>query len=437
MMDRRSLRFRVAGAFGLLAALLSLAWGLIAFIGIRLSEDRVLMRQLQIVTEDYALRLSSNEGEVLPDTSYIHVYGEVEELPPSLKDWAKKVPKDGYYEFLEDEFHVRVLSAGSPQKRFYVVFDVAGIEAASSEDVWLFGGIAAVVLLLTLLATGLGAVVGGRAIEPVMLLARMVGRISPERLSDDDRQQIKATHFHVDEVRLLAGTIEKMLQRICAFIERERYFTAAASHELRTPVTVISGAVELLEDSHLSAKDARAVARIKRATVDMRMTIEMFLSLSRATDDGLYGDHFAVRPLVQKAIDQQLYLLAKKNIEVNREFFANPELLGHPQAFATVVNNLVRNAFEHTPHGQGPVTVRVDRYEISVSNQGGLSALEWGHFSTADASRSEVHGLGLKIVERLCEYNGWTFVLHTNNGAIDARLSWSPQGLQTGDQALD
>jgi len=437
MMDRRSLRFRVAGAFGLLAALLSLAWGLVAFIGIRLSEDRVLMRQLKLVTEDYALRLSSTAGEALPDTSYIQGYSEVEELPPSLRDWANDIPQDGYYEFLEDELHVRVLSAGSPQKRFYVVFDVAGIEAASSEDVWLFGGIAAVVLLLTLLATGLGAVVGGRAIEPVILLAKMVGRISPERLSDDDWQQIKAHRFRVDEVRLLARTIEKMLQRICAFIERERYFTGAASHELRTPVTVIGGALELLEDSHLSTNDARAVARIKRATVDMRMTIEMFLSLSRATDDGLYCDRFTVRPLVLKAIDQQLYLLAKKNIEVNREFIANPELFGHPQSFATVVNNLVRNAFEHTPHDQGPITVRVDQHEISVSNQGGLGAAECNHLSTQCASRSETHGLGLKIVQRLCEYNGWTFALRINNDAVDARLSWSPQRLQPADQALE
>ena len=435
MMNRRSLRFRVAGGFGLLATLLSLAWGLIAFIGIRLTEDRVLIRQLKLVTEDYALRLSSNTGEVLPGTSYIQVFSEAEELPSALKDWANNIPKDGYYEFQEEELHVRVLSAGSPQQRFYAVFDVAGIEAASSEDVWWFGGIGAVVLLLTLLATGLGAVVGGRAIEPVILLAEVVGRISPERLSDDDRQQIKAAHFHVDEVKLLAGTIEKMLQRICAFIERERYFTGAASHELRTPVTVIGGALELLEDSHLSAKDARAVARIKRATQDMRMTIEMFLSLSRGTDDGLYGDHFTVRPLVLKAIDQQLYLLAEKNIEVHREFIANPELFGHPQSFATVVNNLVRNAFEHTPRNQGPVTVRVDQHEISVSNQSGSGASEWHHLSTQNASQSETHGLGLKIVQRLCEYHGWTFALRINNDAVDARLSWPPQ-IQPADQAL-
>lgn len=425
MMDRRSLRFRVAGAFGLLAALLSLAWGFIAFIGIRLSEDRVLMRQLELVTEEYALRLAANTDAVLPDTSYIHAYREIEALPPVLRDWAKERPEDGYYEFSEDELHVSVLSAGTPLERFYVVFDVAGIEAASSEDTWLVVSIVMVVLLLALVAAGLGALVGRRAIEPVILLAKVVGGISPERLSDDDWQQLKATPSHVEEVGLLAGTIEKMLHRICAFIERERYFTGAASHELRTPVTVISGAVELLEDSQLSPKDARAVARIKRATVDMRMTIEMFLSLSRATDDGLYCDHFAVEPLVLKAIDQQLYLLAKKNIGVKREFNASPELFGHPQAFATVVNNLVRNAFEHTPHDQGPVTVRIDQHEISVNNRGELDVAECHPVSTQYASSGEAHGLGLKIVERLCQHHGWTFSLRTNNGAIDARLSWS------------
>ena len=133
--------------------------------------------------------------------------------------------------------------------------------AASSEDWWWFGGLTSAVILLTLVAFGLGAVVGQRAVEPVTRLGDVVGRMNPERLSDNDWRHIRAADFPTDEVGLLARTIEKTLQRICAFVERERYFTSAASHELRTPVTVMSGAIELLEHSDLSNGNAQAVAR--------------------------------------------------------------------------------------------------------------------------------------------------------------------------------
>ena len=68
-----------------------------------------------------------------------------------------------------------VLSAGEPPRRLYVVFDVAGIEAASSEDFWWFSGLASVVILLTLVAIGLGTVLSRRVVEPVTRLADVVG----------------------------------------------------------------------------------------------------------------------------------------------------------------------------------------------------------------------------------------------------------------------
>ena len=109
----------------------------------------------------------------------------------------------------------------------------------------------------------------------------------------------RRSHITIDdEVGVLAGTIEKTLERICAFVERERYFTSSASHELRTPITVITGALELLELSDLSATDVKAVDRVRRATLDMKTSIEMFLCLARETDDGLYGEPFLVMPLV-------------------------------------------------------------------------------------------------------------------------------------------
>jgi signal transduction histidine kinase len=237
-----------------------------------------------------------------------------------------------------------------------------------------------------------------------------------------DHKRIEASRFGDDEVGVLARTIEKTLERISAFVERERYFTSSASHELRTPITVITGALELLEQSDLSAADVKVVDRVRRATFDMKTTIEMFLCLARETDDGLYDEQFLVMPLVSKAIDQQRYLLTRKFVDVDIDELAKPSINGHPQAFSIAVNNLVRNAFEHTLHAHGPITIHIKEHELLVTNQ--VSSDTDKRHTPTETSSSRGYGLGLGIVQRLCERNGWSFSLLADEKRVVARLSW-------------
>lgn len=417
-MYRHSLRKRVAIAFAVCVAVLSVAWGLAFFTAIRLSEDRVLTRQLQRAAESYPSLTMNLRG-----------YDNVGSLPESLREWARTNPDEGLYEFTAEELHVAVVPADNEQRQAFVVFDVAGIEAASSEDWWWLLVITGVVGTLGAFGFGLGVVVMRRAIAPVAQLAKVVAGIDLEHLSAEDHKRIDSSRFGDDEVGVLAGAIEKTLERISAFVARERYFTDSASHELRTPITVITGALELLEQSDLSAADVKVVDRVRRATLDMKTTIEMFLCLARETDGGLYDKQFLVMPLVRQAIDQQGYLLNGKCVEVEIDFvdveiddLAKPRVCGHPQAFSIAVNNVVRNAFEHTREGQGPITIHVKEHELFVTNQ--VSSDADGRHTPTEALSSHGYGLGLGIVKRLCERNGWSFSLQADEARVVARLSW-------------
>lgn len=409
-MRRQSLRKRVEYAFALCVVGLSLAWGLAFYAAIRFSEDRVLVNQLQRAAENY------------PDlTMSLRGYDDAGSLPEPLRKWGQSGPGEGVYEFVAEELHVAVVPADTASGRAFVVFDVAGIEAASSEDWWWLLLITGVVGVLGALGFGLGVLVMRRAVAPVVELADVVAGIDLEHLSAGDHKLIESSRFGTDEVGVLAGAIAKTLERISAFVVRERDFTGSASHELRTPVTVITGAIELLEQSDLSAEDVKAVDRIRRATLEMKSTIEMFLCIAREADDGLYGEQFPVAPLVSRAIDQQRYLLNGKRVDVDVERLAAPVVRGHPQAFLIAVTNLVRNAFEQTPGGQGPITVLLKEHELLVTNR--LGGNEVGRLTPADAS-SNGHGLGLGIVQRLCERNGWQFSLQVDEAHVTACLSW-------------
>ncbi|MEH8017240.1 HAMP domain-containing histidine kinase [Rheinheimera muenzenbergensis] len=408
-MYRHSLRTRVAIAFAICVALLSIVWGFAFLAAVRLSEDRVLIQQLQVAAQSYPVMPANLRG-----------YDTAASLPAALQAWAQTNPAVGIYEFEAQELHVAVIKTDTQQPAF-VVFDVSGIEAASSEDWWLLLVISAVVGTLGVLGFGLGVLVMRRAVAPVVQLANAVADIDVEQLSIDDYKRIGSNRFGDDEVGVLAGTIEKTLQRISAFVARERDFTSSASHELRTPITVITGALELLEQSQLSASDAKALDRARRATLEMKTTIEMFLCLARETDDGLYNEQFYVMPLVTNAIELQRHLLSRKSVTVDIDQHANPAVSGHPQAFAIAVNNLVRNAFEHTLTGQGPITIRIAERELLVSNQ--LSPAPAAPQPASDGA-AHGYGLGLGIVQRLCERNGWAFALQADQQHVIARLSW-------------
>ena len=410
-MPRHSLRKRVECAFALCVVGISVAWGFAFYGAIRFSEDRVLANQLQHTAERY------------PDlTTNLRGYDAAGDLPEALRAWAEASPDPGLYEFVEDELHVAVVAADDEQERAFVVFDVAGIEAASSEDWWWLLVITTVVGVLGALGFGLGVVVMRRAVAPVVQLADVVAGIDLEHLSAGDHKLIESRRFGTDEVGVLAAAIERTLERIGAFVVRERDFTGSASHELRTPITVITGALELLEQSDLSDEDARAVDRIRRATLEMKSTIEMFLCIAREADDGLYGEQFQVAPLVSRAIDQQRYLLNGKCVEVDVERQAMPVVRGHPQAFLIAVANLLRNAFEQTAAGHGPITVRIKEHELLVTNQ--LSTDDGCKLTSDGISSSNGHGLGLGIVQRLCELNGWAFSLDVDEAHVTACLSW-------------
>jgi hypothetical protein len=216
-MYRHSLRKRVAIAFAICVAVLSVAWGFAFFAAIRLSEDRVLAHQLQRAAESYPSLTTNLRG-----------YDEVGSLPESLREWAQTNPAEGLYEFEAEELHVAVLSTdnGKPatnneQSRAFVVFDVAGIEAASSEDWWWLLGITGVVGTLGAFGFGLGLVVMRRAVAPVAQLAKVVADIDLEHLSAEDHKRILRRLLSVS-AHLLRGSDTLPIQPVMSCGRRLR-----------------------------------------------------------------------------------------------------------------------------------------------------------------------------------------------------------------------
>src|SRR5690606_22468322 len=138
---------------------------------------------------------------------------------------------------------------------------------------------------------------------------------------------------------------DRYMERLDGFVEREQLFTAAAAHELRTPLAVIQGATEVLaEQSGLPPTAERATRRLERAIREMREYIEALLFLSR--EERRDADEQAsceVGRIVGQLVDDYRSLQQRKGLHWSMAAADELWLDVPPALPAIVVSNLLRN----------------------------------------------------------------------------------------------
>lgn len=419
MRRRRSLRFRVAFAFAVLSAGLSLVFALGIWTLARDQAQRLLDQTLAAELDDYMGRRARNPESLPPDTASLRgfvlpleagrpVAGAPGAPPPEVGALGP-----GQHEVVLDGVPYRVGVADRGERRYYLLFDEQRQRARERRfAVTLLVGVA----LTTLLAALGGAWLAARAIAPVSDLARAVARASaasPPRLDTDDLAD--------DEIGELTRAFDRYFARIGAFVERERAFAADASHELRTPLAVISGAAEVLvEDPALDENQAARVARIERAAAEMSALISALLLLAR--EDGPPADprdaaDCDAAEVVRSVVDRYRPVARRRRIAIGLEVGAPVRLAVAPALFSIVVANLVRNAVTHTDGGT--VDVRLSQDRLTVTDAGpGIDETEADllfqrYYRGAASSGS---GIGLSLVKRICDRQRWRVQLENRAG---------------------
>ncbi|GAB4406676.1 MAG: HAMP domain-containing sensor histidine kinase [Bacteroidia bacterium] len=250
-------------------------------------------------------------------------------------------------------------------------------------------------------------VTAGRSIRPIQRLSRAAGQITHESL--DTRLALPP---HRDEIFDLTHTLNDLLGRLDAAMQREQRFTADASHQLRTPLTVVKGTLEVLLRQPRNAETYQE--RIQRTIEEIdRMVhlVDQLLVLARYDSES----HSLQRQ------PQHLYEVAERVEQRMRPGFAAAQihLYIEPETAAPVMadgylldimlENLLSNAQKFSPPGS---IVRVliqqagDRVALRVQDQGrGMTPDEqhrvFERFFRGGDGSTRGHGLGLSIVRRL------------------------------------
>ncbi|MDJ0837837.1 MAG: HAMP domain-containing sensor histidine kinase [Acidobacteriota bacterium] len=403
-----SLRFRILASFTISGAILGIVFGGLVYGTLHGLEDQLSVNTLRLESQTFLDAYRNNPAQAPPRTRLLKGYIGAQQLPVEFASVAAYDP--GVYEFT-DENMVLVADLPKSQGKFFLIIDNRDVDPL--ESMHLDKIIIAGVLLVTLLSGWLGNLLGNRMLAPLLSLAREVRGLEPSNLP----YRLKGRYYD-DEVGQVAQGLEVSLGRVSELIDREQRITRDASHELRSPVTVIKGAAELVSRlSSIGKPVERPLRRIHRAVKDMENIIETFLYLGREGHSREEAQTFDLEELVQDLVAQNRYLIEEKEVTVSVEAESGQTLKAPRTVTAIAVGNLIRNAFQYTDRGS--VTVRVNSHGIEVADTGrGMDEATRQRVTERDArgGKGKGFGLGLSIVADFCKRFNWTFGLESGTG---------------------
>jgi heavy metal sensor kinase len=278
--------------------------------------------------------------------------------------------------------------------------------------------------LLLVVSAGGGYWLSRRALSPVDALVRTAGQVSGTNLNS--RLQKLETG---DELQRLSDTLNEMLDRIESAFLRITEFTADASHELRTPVSLIRTEAELaLRRPRGGSEYRESLHHILLEAERTTALIEQLLSLARA-DSGretLLMQPVDLRDTIRNVVEGWRQVATVRNLQFSASLAARDLfVLGDETALRRLGDILLDNAFKYTP---SPGTVHLslehkgDSAVIAVEDSGvGVAEEDQGkifeRFYRIDKSRSRAQGgagLGLAIAQ-------WIVLQHRGSIAVVSR----------------
>jgi two-component system, OmpR family, sensor kinase len=265
--------------------------------------------------------------------------------------------------------------------------------------------------LALLVATGLGYLLAGAGLRAVEAMRRRAAEISADR--PGERLPLPGTR---DELDRLGATLNEMLARLEAAIERERDFVAEAGHELRTPLALLRAELDFALHHAESEEELRAALREASVETDRLVQLAGDLLLIASADRGklrLREERVAARELLESVDNRFAWRAREAGRPLEVDAPAGLHLTGDRLRLEQALGNLVENALRH---GKGAVRLEarpVDSHvELHVRDEGAglppeLVSRAFQRFSRLDESRAGGGaGLGLAIVDAIAEAHG-------------------------------
>jgi signal transduction histidine kinase len=413
MLYRRRLRSRIVLSFLLLGTLLSALFAISTLALQNYLEDQLIGATLAQELDDYVGQLRLDASVVEPFYTRIQGYitrpgdpnntvsAEVRDLPSGVHD----------VRIAGGVFKAAILKEDDLWA--FLIYDVSDNQRIKKQLIFALVG---VVLVFSIFSFMLGTWSSRRVMKPVTDLAARL-----DTLSEETKSERLSEHFADDEVGQLAAALDSYADRLHHLVERDREFNADVSHELRSPLTVITGATELLlAQSDLEPKVRTRLLRIARAARQSADITTALLHIVRA-EQGTDKDSAAhnIGKIISEVVHLYEPLVGNKSLVLRVVEDDRVSVIAPESVVAVTVGNLIGNAMRYTAEGEVVITIGNGRVKVEDTGPGipenDLEHVFDRHYRGENITGKGA-GLGLAIVKRLCDLYGWS--IHFSNREV-------------------
>ena len=310
---------------------------------------------------------------------------------------------------------------GNPPNPAIVAFARALAKRRSVDLHHLQIGYGVALAIMALISGVLAWLVAGRVLAPLRTITA-----TAERISDTNLSERLAMPGPRDELRLLADTIDRLLERLEAAFDAQRRFVANASHELRTPLAMLRTTLDVA-----IAKPGGVPAQSRELDAELRVDLdyadgllESFLTLARA-QNGQLDEHnqVALEPIITAALTARADQIAAKALTVETHLAAL-EVAGSATLLGRMIENVIENAVRHNQPGGSieltlaPLNGQQARLIVDSSgrtlDQSAVAQLAepFKRLSQDRTGSQNGHGLGLSIVAAVAAAHDGSLDLH-------------------------
>jgi signal transduction histidine kinase len=266
----------------------------------------------------------------------------------------------------------------------------------------------------------------GRALLPISIIIDKVKQIKISSLNLRLEEGNK-----VDELSKLSQTFNNMLARLEEGVKIQKDFIANASHEMRTPLTAMTGQLEVaLMKQRTAEKYKEVLESVLEDIKNLNKTSNRLLLLAQANTENLELEMEEIRidDLVWQSREELLKL--QPNYEVIVDLDMNPEyenqlqILGNSQLIKTAIINLIENGCKYSLNHKAVLTLKTEKsgLKIMISESGiGIPDKDLDHifqpfYRASNSTSARGHGIGLSLVQKIVQIHKGTIQVKSKLG---------------------
>ncbi len=431
MIKFKSFRTKILFWYGVSLLIIISFFSIGLYLGIKLNFEKNLLKSLQSIANDVKnddlknrnyneLHFIEHKEEFPIANVYIQVTKEENNTQKvilksrNLKDNILPIPNNLTLQSLEkiDNEKTILLSIKDKGVINYIIQVATPLDKIDDE----VEKILSILFILDPILFIISLFIGYLLIKQTLLPVQIITKIARDISASDFSKRIPIIHSE-DEFAKLAETFNNMIDRLEKSFENIKRFSSDASHELKTPLTIIRGEVEVaLMNTRDENEYKKVLNSVLEEVISLQKIIENLFTLTK-TDSNQIKSKFKkinLDYILLQVYEDFFQIAQKKGVIFDIKNITPIQINGEPNLIKILFVNLIDNAIKYTPKAK-KITINLEKKDdlaiFSIEDEGiGISkeklAFIFDRFYRVDNSRSKQikgYGLGLSIVKKIID----------------------------------